>query len=207
MSSARDSRRSLLDPASNEALAEKYAAVPYAAQSNALSHPNRLATVASLYGLSPASPTTCSVLEVGCSDGANLLPMAASLSAGTFVGCDLSSAAGAAGSSGSTTSTSPACVAFVKAFSAAPSGKRPLASPLARWQARRGGSITNLEHEALLIADALPGALLALLDGRHDRAALDAAVGPGLEVDDPGARRELIDEYVRQFAKLGLLIG
>ena len=63
------------------------------------------------------------------------------------------------------------------------------------------------QREALSIADAPPRALLALLDGRHDRAALDAAVGPALEVDDPGARRQLIDEYMRQFAKLGLLIG
>jgi hypothetical protein len=85
--------------------------------------------------------------------------------------------------------------------------ERPLASPFARWQARRGGSITNLEHEPLLIADAPPRALLAVLDGRHDRAALDATVGSALEVEDPGARRRRIHEYVRQFAKLGLLIG
>jgi SAM-dependent methyltransferase len=504
VSSARDSRRPLPDPASNEALAEKYAAVPYAAQSNALSHPDRLATVATLYGLSPASPATCSVLEVGCSDGANLLPMAASLGAARFVGCDLSSAAiriarDAANHSGLANVTLvpgdlrelprdlgpfdfivahgvyawvpapvrdalfslarerlapnglmfvsynvyPGChvrqavwealrfhagnlesardrldaaralaaaladparvqdendamlrrefarvatesdsalyhddlavpndpvyfhdfadharrhgLAFVseaKLFNSSGLGvstrmqallsersrlereqyldfaslrrfrqsvlcraereaaiawtpqnaqpmhaaaslsltraaaqsrpllnpsrplleageraalqriverllevaprslpvieleplvpppsrpvaalladafaadeivlhihppsiteiapERPLASAFARWQARRGGSITNLEHEPLSIADAPPRALLALLDGRHDRAALDAAVGPDLEVDDPGARRQRIDEYVRQFAKLGLLIG
>lgn len=85
--------------------------------------------------------------------------------------------------------------------------ERPLASPFARWQARRGGTITNLEHEPLLIVDEPPRALLALLDGRRDRAALDAAVGSALQVDNPDARRLRIDEYVRQFARLGLLIG
>jgi len=78
------------DPSSNEALIEKYGAVAYAAQSNAPSHPERLATVASLHGLSPPSVATCRVLEVGCSDGTNLLPMAAGLPDATFVGCDLS---------------------------------------------------------------------------------------------------------------------
>ena len=78
------------DPASNEALIEKYAAVAYATQSNAQSHPDRIATVASLHGLSPPPVATSRVLEVGCSDGANLLPMAAGLPDATFVGCDLS---------------------------------------------------------------------------------------------------------------------
>jgi SAM-dependent methyltransferase len=85
--------------------------------------------------------------------------------------------------------------------------ERPLASPVARWQARRGGPIANLEHEPLHIADAAPRALLALLDGRRDRAELDAAVGSILGVDEPQARHRRIDEYVRQFARLGLLIG
>jgi predicted O-methyltransferase YrrM len=77
------------DPASNEALVEKYGAIEYATQSNAQSHPERLATVGTLHGLSPPPVTTCRVLELGCSDGANLLPMAAALPGATFVGCDL----------------------------------------------------------------------------------------------------------------------
>ena len=85
-----ESRRPGSDPSSNEALIEKYGAVGYAAQSNALAHPDRLATVAALHGLSPPAIATCRVLEVGCSDGANLLPMAAGLPEAQFVGCDLS---------------------------------------------------------------------------------------------------------------------
>ena len=71
-------------------IARKYDTVAYAAQSNALSHPIHMATVAVLFGLTPPPPSTCRVLEVGCSDGANLLPMAISLPDAKLVGCDLS---------------------------------------------------------------------------------------------------------------------
>ena len=75
---------------SNAALVQKYYAVAYAAQSNALSHPEHMAVVATLFGLEPADVANCHVLELGCSDGANLLPMAANLPEAHFVGCDLS---------------------------------------------------------------------------------------------------------------------
>ncbi len=77
----------------NQQLAGKYDAVAYAAQSNALSHPAHLGTVARLHGLAAARMATCRVLEVGCNDGANLLPMAAAWPDARFVGCDLSGAA------------------------------------------------------------------------------------------------------------------
>lgn len=75
---------------SNAALVEKYDAIAYAANANALSHPDHMAVVATLFGLEPAPVATCRVLEFGCSDGTNLLPMAASLPDAEFVGCDLS---------------------------------------------------------------------------------------------------------------------
>ena len=52
-------------------------------------HPDRLATHARLFGLDPAPVEACRVLEVGCGDGANLLPMAAALPESTFVGIDI----------------------------------------------------------------------------------------------------------------------
>ena len=63
----------------NRELARKYDAVAYAAQAHPLSHPGHLATVATLLGLDAPDVATCRVLEVGCSDGANLLPMAATM--------------------------------------------------------------------------------------------------------------------------------
>ena len=80
----------------NRNLAQKYDAVAYAAQANAQSHPTHLATVASLLGLAPPAVASARVLEVGCSDGANFLPMAATLPNARFTGCDISGQAIAA---------------------------------------------------------------------------------------------------------------
>ncbi len=53
-------------------------------------HPDRLATVATLFGLQPTPIDGCRVLEIGCASGGNLLPMAAALPGSEFVGVDLS---------------------------------------------------------------------------------------------------------------------
>jgi len=52
-------------------------------------HPARLATLAFLFGMNAAPIDACRVLELGCGDGANLIPMAVDLSASEFVGIDL----------------------------------------------------------------------------------------------------------------------
>jgi SAM-dependent methyltransferase len=67
-----------------------YDAVPYPARAFAQTHPDRLATIATLFGLDPPPPAACRVLELGCGEGANLLPMAAELPGSTFVGIDTS---------------------------------------------------------------------------------------------------------------------
>lgn len=50
--------------------------------------PCHLAMVAKMCGLNPPSPRTARVLELGCSMGSNILPMAASLPDAEFVGID-----------------------------------------------------------------------------------------------------------------------
>ncbi|MBW2661649.1 MAG: class I SAM-dependent methyltransferase [Deltaproteobacteria bacterium] len=67
-----------------------YDEVPYESQSFPQSHPDRLATLARLFGLSPAPVTQCRVLELGCAAGGNLIPMAFHLPDSEFVGIDLS---------------------------------------------------------------------------------------------------------------------
>lgn len=52
-------------------------------------HPERLATIATLYGLHPAPPTQCRVLEIGCGHGWNLFPMAYDLPESDFLGFDI----------------------------------------------------------------------------------------------------------------------
>jgi len=68
-----------------------YDVVPYPSWSYPQTHPDRLATVASLFGMAPTDIHHCRVLELGCADGTNVLPMAVNLPKSKFVGIDLSS--------------------------------------------------------------------------------------------------------------------
>jgi len=67
-----------------------YDRVPYPGHPFAQTHPDRLATVATLFGLRPAHPASCRLLELGCGDGGNLVPMAYALPSSAFCGVDLS---------------------------------------------------------------------------------------------------------------------
>lgn len=70
-----------------------YDQIPYLYRPIPETHPDRIAALATLFGMNPASPANCRVLELGCGDGANLLPMASTLPQGLFVGCDLAKTA------------------------------------------------------------------------------------------------------------------
>ena len=67
-----------------------YDEVPYPGSSYTSTHPDRMAVLATLLGLTPAPVDRCRVLELGCAAGANLLPMAAELTESEFTGIDLS---------------------------------------------------------------------------------------------------------------------
>jgi SAM-dependent methyltransferase len=49
--------------------------------------------VATLFGMHPAHPAACRLLELGCGDGGNLVPMAYALPGSAFTGIDLSATA------------------------------------------------------------------------------------------------------------------
>ena len=66
-----------------------YDTVPYPTGSYSQTHPDRLATVATLLGHQPAPPGRCRVLEIGCGNGGNLIPMAFAMPESTFTGIDL----------------------------------------------------------------------------------------------------------------------
>jgi methyltransferase-like protein/2-polyprenyl-3-methyl-5-hydroxy-6-metoxy-1,4-benzoquinol methylase len=67
-----------------------YDEIPYPAGAYRQSHPDRLETLAKLFGMDPPDIRACRVLELGCADGSNLIPMACALPESTFVGVDLS---------------------------------------------------------------------------------------------------------------------
>ncbi len=67
-----------------------YDEVPYESHPYAQTHPSRLFTVATLFGLKPPPIEKCRVLELGCASGGNIIPMAERFPNAWFVGVDLS---------------------------------------------------------------------------------------------------------------------
>ena len=67
----------------------KYDEVLYPTAPRKESHPERLAMMAHLMGLDTAPLSHCRVLELGCGDGGNLIPIAHDYPGSEFVGMDL----------------------------------------------------------------------------------------------------------------------
>jgi len=93
---------------------------------------------------------------------------------------------------------------------AARPGERPLASPVARLQLRRGPGVTTLRHTTVTVEGLLERQLLLLLDGTRDRAKLLAeltefarshALRPGAPIDAAELERAL-----DKLARLALLV-
>jgi SAM-dependent methyltransferase/methyltransferase-like protein len=84
---------------------------------------------------------------------------------------------------------------------------RPQASPLARWRAAHGGTLTNMWHQEVLLADDLARALLPLIDGTRtvDELAEEArrAIDRGM-VALGGAVRSPTDNEVLGFVRASL---
>ena len=70
-----------------------YDEVEYPSRSFSQTHPERACAIGTLLGMSPPSPSTCRVLEVGCGSGWNLIPMAAALPHARIIGFDLAASA------------------------------------------------------------------------------------------------------------------
>ena len=71
-------------------LQTRYDEVPYPSLPFPTTHPDHLAVVATLLGLSPARADRCRVLELGCASGGNLIPLAYAYPESSFLGVDLS---------------------------------------------------------------------------------------------------------------------
>jgi 2-polyprenyl-3-methyl-5-hydroxy-6-metoxy-1,4-benzoquinol methylase len=77
--------------ASSSETAEKfsYDALPYPSKFFLQTFPNRLAAAGILYGMLPADPQHCRVLELGCGNGFNLIAQAYLSPESKFIGIDL----------------------------------------------------------------------------------------------------------------------
>jgi len=85
--------------------------------------------------------------------------------------------------------------------------ERPVASPLARLQARSRDQVSTLLHTTVGIADANALKLLPLVDGTRDRAALAAALRPAGIPIEPSRAADFVDYALQKFARLGLLMA
>jgi methyltransferase-like protein len=77
-------------PIATGSAGNSYDEVPYESHPYAQTHPSRLATIATLFGLTPPPVEKCRVLELGCAAGGNIVPMAELFPESRFVGVDLS---------------------------------------------------------------------------------------------------------------------
>jgi hypothetical protein len=77
--------------------ASPYDVVPYPGHPFAQTHPDRLAALGTLFRIDPPSLDRCRVLELGCGDAGNLVPMAVALPRARFLGVDASERAIARG--------------------------------------------------------------------------------------------------------------
>jgi SAM-dependent methyltransferase len=76
-----------------------YDQVAYPSRPFQQTHPSRMALPAVLFGLAHAPAATARILEVGCGEGGNIIPLALSYPGATIVGFDLAQTAIAAGQS------------------------------------------------------------------------------------------------------------
>ncbi len=77
-------------PPARSGEASTYDELPYGSQSIPETLPSGLAAIARLFGTEPPPPGTARVLELGCAEGGNILPMAVASPGAAFVGIDLS---------------------------------------------------------------------------------------------------------------------
>lgn len=70
--------------------ASTYDEVPYGSYPVPASHPDRLHSMAKLFGMNPVPPENARILEIGCAGGGNLLPMASMFPNAQCVGVELS---------------------------------------------------------------------------------------------------------------------
>ena len=80
----------MIGPGPSESSSDSYNRIPYPSYPYSQTHPDHLATLGILTGISPEPVNNCRILELGCSSGGNLIPLAYSLPGSECLGIDFS---------------------------------------------------------------------------------------------------------------------
>jgi len=80
----------MIGPGLGEASSDSYNRIPYPSYPYSQTHPDHLAALGILTGISPEPVNKCRILELGCASGGNLIPMAYTLPGSECLGIDFS---------------------------------------------------------------------------------------------------------------------
>ena len=79
-----------IDSVTGSTVANTYDQVPYPSHPYSASHPDRMYSMARVFGVAAPLPEQARILELGCAAGGNLIPIAVQLPKAQLVGVDLS---------------------------------------------------------------------------------------------------------------------
>jgi len=176
-----------------------YDDVPYPALSYGLSSPDRLATLATLHGLIPPSIERCRVLELGCADGSNIIPLAEALPQIVWT----------TDAGGKTTYFNERWFEFTglgrdSVGAAAVIHPDDLGAARARWEASRAdGSIYEIEYRLRHADGTYRWQLARALPVRDEAGSITGWVGTATDIE--GRRRA--EERQRFLAEAGWVLG
>ena len=80
----------MIGPGPGESSSDSYNRIPYPSYPYSQTHPDHLAALGILTGISPEPVNNCRILDLGCASGGNLIPIAYSLPGSECLGIDFS---------------------------------------------------------------------------------------------------------------------
>lgn len=73
-------------------MSSAYDEIEYVSRPFRQTHPDRLAAIARLFGVNAPNPASARILDIGCGEGGNIIPMALAMPDARFLGFDLAAA-------------------------------------------------------------------------------------------------------------------
>jgi methyltransferase-like protein len=157
-------------------------------------------------GVTTAHPFSKAVMQLLCNAWPETLSFSGLLASATQLTSEDANAAGLADILLATYAAGVVELHAEPAHCVAHVSQLPVASKLARSQARRGRLITTTRHTTIDARDENVRLLMGMLDGTHDVAALARELGPLLQLPEAELARG-IQAHLELLANAGVLVG